>query len=618
MTTIKHSPQFLLRRKFYLYLPGMVIPSLLLFFYSFGGGKTVPAGKQKDSVSGYNANLPGPQVAAKNKPATKLDVYQKADADSIRRQESQRLDPYHAQPIQTAGAMGGVSPVGNPIGAGEGISSARETAVKALPPENPHAEELLQKLAQLQKVVQQKTAVAGAQGGGRRMEEGAASRPGDDIADRAMGKLQNEMKSLRSMSALRAGEGDSAECDPQLEKLNGMLDKIIRIQHPADGGEASAGGACAVGTFAGTAFVGEAAGGASVGEDARGTFVGMDAIPAVVQEDQELVAGATIALRLTEAAMISGVQVPRDQLVYGMVSINQDRMPVTIQSIRQEHVLIPTALQVYDMDGLPGIHIPGSLNRDVARQSADQGVGAVGLTSADPSIGAQAASAGIQAARTLLSRKVRLVRVYVRAGYQVLLKDVHTLTGRDRRAGMGPIAPRGERVAPGTGRKDTAGLGLKNEGLRSSVADTVKGAVVQKEKEPAFSDSLVPFLHHRVHTGKMQLILQGTYLRDSLLWFSLLLHNRSAIDYVPQYSLWTIRDRRVVARTAMQEIRINPVYSGVPAVVRGDSSCRLLIGFRPFALPHDKELVWEVAEKDGARMLGMRIGEKVILKAKKL
>jgi hypothetical protein len=41
----------------------------------------------------------------------------------------------------------------------------------------------------------------------------------------------------------------------------------------------------------------------------------------------------------------------------------------------------------------------------------------------DPSLGAQAASAGIQAAKTLISKKVKLVKVTVKAGYQVLLRD---------------------------------------------------------------------------------------------------------------------------------------------------------------------------------------------------
>ena len=75
------------------------------------------------------------------------------------------------------------------------------------------------------------------------------------------------------------------------------------------------------------------------------------------------------------------------------------------------------------MDGLKGIYVPGAITRDVAKQSADRSLQTIGVTSLDPSLRAQAASAGIEAAKTLFSKKVKLIRVTVKADYQVLLKD---------------------------------------------------------------------------------------------------------------------------------------------------------------------------------------------------
>jgi hypothetical protein len=103
-------------------------------------------------------------------------------------------------------------------------------------------------------------------------------------------------------------------------------------------------------------------------------------------------------------------------------------MGVTVSSIRFRQVLYPVSLQVYDMDGLPGIHIPGAITRDVAKESADQGISSMGLTALDPSLAGQAATAGIEAAKTLISRKIKLVRVSVKAGYQVLLKNTKSVT----------------------------------------------------------------------------------------------------------------------------------------------------------------------------------------------
>jgi len=75
------------------------------------------------------------------------------------------------------------------------------------------------------------------------------------------------------------------------------------------------------------------------------------------------------------------------------------------------------------MDGMEGIYVQGSISRDVARQSGDNAVQSIGIGSLDPSISAQATAAGIETAKTLLSKKTKLVKVFIKAGHKVLLKD---------------------------------------------------------------------------------------------------------------------------------------------------------------------------------------------------
>lgn len=75
------------------------------------------------------------------------------------------------------------------------------------------------------------------------------------------------------------------------------------------------------------------------------------------------------------------------------------------------------------MDGLDGVYIPGAITRDVAKQSVDRSMQNIGLTSLDPSWQAQAAGAGIETAKSLFSKKVKLIKVTLKAGYQVLLRD---------------------------------------------------------------------------------------------------------------------------------------------------------------------------------------------------
>lgn len=150
---------------------------------------------------------------------------------------------------------------------------------------------------------------------------------------------------------------------------------------------------------------------------------GSNAIEAVVHANQILVNGAVIKLRFATDIYINGVLIPKGNYANGIASLDNERLEIEINSIRYGNNLFPVKLEVYDMDGLPGIYIPGAITRDVAKQSADNSLQLMELTTLDPSLKAQAAAAGINTAKSLLSRKVKLVKVMVKAGYKLLLRD---------------------------------------------------------------------------------------------------------------------------------------------------------------------------------------------------
>jgi conjugative transposon TraM protein len=148
-----------------------------------------------------------------------------------------------------------------------------------------------------------------------------------------------------------------------------------------------------------------------------------NSIEASIPESQTLVSGATVKLRLLNDIFVNGIKIPKDEFVYGTASLSNERLKIIINSVRYQNNILPVSLAVYDMDGMAGIYIPGSINRDVSKQSADDAISTLGLSNVDESVGAQATVAGIQAVKTLASKKLRLVRVNLPSGYRVLLKD---------------------------------------------------------------------------------------------------------------------------------------------------------------------------------------------------
>ncbi|SEA15090.1 Bacteroides conjugative transposon TraM protein [Arachidicoccus rhizosphaerae] len=146
-------------------------------------------------------------------------------------------------------------------------------------------------------------------------------------------------------------------------------------------------------------------------------------VQAVIAGSQTLVSGAAVKMRLTADVFINGIRIPKDNFVYGTGTVNGERLKVTISHIRFKDQIFPVDMKVYDLDGMEGIRIPGAIGRDASKEGADRALQSVQMMSLDPGITAQAAAAGIEVTKGLLSKKVKLIRVTVKAGYPILLLD---------------------------------------------------------------------------------------------------------------------------------------------------------------------------------------------------
>jgi conjugative transposon TraN protein len=127
-----------------------------------------------------------------------------------------------------------------------------------------------------------------------------------------------------------------------------------------------------------------------------------------------------------------------------------------------------------------------------------------------------------------------------------------------------------------------------------------------------------PNMHRTAKAGKTKLLLQGIYLQDGLMWYSLSLTNHSQIAYFPDNIRWLIKDKRQIKRAAIHEIVQHPVYKSPVMEIAGGSSQLLITGLRPFTLPGNKHLVVEVEEKAGGRNLILTVDGALLLKLKRL
>ena len=149
-------------------------------------------------------------------------------------------------------------------------------------------------------------------------------------------------------------------------------------------------------------------------------------ISACVHTQQTVTDGQTVRFRLLEPMLVFGKEIPRNTSLVGVAKIQGERLNVLISSLEYHGNIIPVELAVYDTDGQAGIFIPGSMERSAAKEIvAGMGTSAGSSMNFSTNAGAQlAADLGkglIQGTSQYFSKKMRTVKVHLKAGYEVLL-----------------------------------------------------------------------------------------------------------------------------------------------------------------------------------------------------
>jgi conjugative transposon TraM protein len=408
MKKVMQSQQGLRKRKMMLVLPLLLIPFLTLAFWALGGGQGKSQEINSVSNQGLNPKLPDANLKEETL-MDKLSFYNKADKDSAQLAEWKRGDPYYMQPIQMEEHPSAFELEEMTEATASKYNQRLNLSPYAQTKQRPE-DEVMQKLSLLQRQLETNTT--------------GLSKPDTEYPSYSsspefavdVNRLENMMNNMSSGSRE----------DPEIKQLSNVMDKILDIKHPdrvkQKIKEKQTGELANVFPVFSAAATDTTVNG-FFGMDHNSAIMKSNAIEAVVNENQVLVNGAVIKLRLLQDIYVSESKIPVGNFVFGTVNLNGERLEIDINSIRYGNSLFPVKMDVHDMDGLSGIYIPGAITRDVVKQSADNSLQLMELSSFDPSLKAQATAAGINTVKSLLSRKVKQVKVMVKAGYKVLLKD---------------------------------------------------------------------------------------------------------------------------------------------------------------------------------------------------
>jgi conjugative transposon TraM protein len=368
-------------RKFLMVLPLLVLPFVTMAFWAFDGGK---GGKTlasaKEQPKGFNTDLP----QAKFNPDEKQDKFSVYEISAKSSEGSASVS--NMQQVAFS------DPNGSSVDANE--------------------QKINEKLALIN--TQLSKPATSYRSGSSSKSYSSLTKSGSMNTD--VSRLENLMQSLESNGA----------DDNEMAQLNTVLEKILEIQNPGRSKEkikeksvSSRGGINAVYVEDGKPTI------FSLASKLNGRYakVASNTIQATIHQDQDIVSRSVVKLRLLDTINVNGIQIPKNEFIYGIASINDERLKIEIASLRFRNSILPVSLSAFDLDGLEGLYIPGAISRDASKKGVDDAIQSLQIMTMDPSVSAQVAGAGIQAAKGLFGRKVKQVRVKVKAGYQLLLKD---------------------------------------------------------------------------------------------------------------------------------------------------------------------------------------------------
>lgn len=378
----QQSAETLRKRKFLMVLPLLVLPFMTMAFWALGGGTSPEKPFKADEKMGFNTDLPQP----------KFDIAEKLDKFSVYEASAREAEKDHPGG-ETYNSL---------------MSASPETYV------DPNEQKINEKLALLNTEINRQGSTSARSYSSSKARNHVSTAMTADVS-----RLEDLMQNLQS------GNPD----DPEMVQVNAILEKILDIQHPGRTREKleQKSSNPVKGVFA-VQVLGEqgnkpASFAPPSAIDNKHALDLSSAIEAVIHQDQDIVSGSVVKIRLSDSISVNGALIPKNEFVYGIAEVDEERLKITIASMRYKNSILPVSLSAYDLDGLEGLYIPGAISRDASKKGVDDAIQSLQIMTMDPSVSAQVAGAGIQAAKGLFGKKVKQIRVKVKAGYKLLLRD---------------------------------------------------------------------------------------------------------------------------------------------------------------------------------------------------
>ena len=157
-----------------------------------------------------------------------------------------------------------------------------------------------------------------------------------------------------------------------------------------------------------------------------GYALGKNTVAACIHQDQTVMDGQQVKLRLLEPLQAGNLIIPRNTVVSGTGKVQGERLDITVSSVQYQGNILPVELAVYDNEGMKGLCIETSLEREAAKEAMANIGGGLGTSisfarSAGQQVAMDITRGLMQGGSQYLAKKFRTVKVHLKAGDPLML-----------------------------------------------------------------------------------------------------------------------------------------------------------------------------------------------------
>ena len=147
-------------------------------------------------------------------------------------------------------------------------------------------------------------------------------------------------------------------------------------------------------------------------------------IKVVIDENLTGYAGSRIRLRLLDDMQAGPYLIRKDTYLYALINgFSGQRVTLSVRSILFEDKILPVKLDVYDMDGLPGLYVPESAFRDFTKDASTNVIQGVDMQNSTNSFVMSAAGQLFQSTSSAIAGMIRKNKAKIKYNSYLFLID---------------------------------------------------------------------------------------------------------------------------------------------------------------------------------------------------